>query len=479
MVFLLATLIGFVPIPADPDLWFHLATGSHILQTGSVPHTDPFSFTCNGQPWVPHSWLFDVGVSLIWNGIGPRAAEAGLALVFAFGMLFVYLVLARRGTPPVMAVAVAVALAIAAGNSRGIRPQVFSLALTALLVWRLDLHEVRPSWRLFAWIAPIFLLWAQLHSACVMGVAVVVVWTLARVWDAAVENRWSQRADELAGLAVAAVMAAVCVLATPHTMSHYAYLALTMKLDYLRAYVAEWQAPRALALEMPDVHLYILMAAVLGLLARRARRVGWAELSIFAALALLAFSGARHIPLACVGAAPLLGTLLGRASLRTGHAPQIQAAVVLRTGLALAALMTVFWRLPCGAEERYARSEPVRGAHALAALAGPGAPLHVYTTYNTGAYVLWTAPQRLLVFVDSRADVYGDAILMRAHRAMRGDNWDALFRQYDVDAAVVSRTDPLCRILGERGDWRTLAEDVATQTFVRSDLKMPGLATAD
>jgi len=38
----------------DPDLWWHLRTGQWIVENGHVPHTDPFSFTRGGSPWVSH-----------------------------------------------------------------------------------------------------------------------------------------------------------------------------------------------------------------------------------------------------------------------------------------------------------------------------------------------------------------------------------------------------------------------------------------
>ncbi|MGH9636450.1 MAG: hypothetical protein ACRD72_16590, partial [Candidatus Angelobacter sp.] len=41
---------------ADPDIWWHLRSGQLMLQTHSQFHSDPYSFTRFGQPWV-HSWF--------------------------------------------------------------------------------------------------------------------------------------------------------------------------------------------------------------------------------------------------------------------------------------------------------------------------------------------------------------------------------------------------------------------------------------
>src|SRR5512137_2497119 len=45
---------------ADPDFWWHLRTGQLIVQTHTIPRTDPFSFTKAGGPWITHEWLSEV-----------------------------------------------------------------------------------------------------------------------------------------------------------------------------------------------------------------------------------------------------------------------------------------------------------------------------------------------------------------------------------------------------------------------------------
>src|SRR6478672_3181425 len=44
----------------DPDFGWHRAVGEGILATGTVPHTDTFSWLTGGGPFVAHSWAWDV-----------------------------------------------------------------------------------------------------------------------------------------------------------------------------------------------------------------------------------------------------------------------------------------------------------------------------------------------------------------------------------------------------------------------------------
>src|SRR6266508_614112 len=65
----------------DPDYFWHVTAGRLIATTGSVPSTDPFSFTWAGQPWTPHEWLSELLIYRIVAGFGSGGA------LLLFGLL--------------------------------------------------------------------------------------------------------------------------------------------------------------------------------------------------------------------------------------------------------------------------------------------------------------------------------------------------------------------------------------------------------
>src|SRR5687767_2616448 len=74
-----------VRIPLDTDTWWHLRTGEYILQSRTVPLTDPFSHTKGGQPWIDHSWgsqVLMVGFYKLFGGAGVPGdgGNVGLAV---------------------------------------------------------------------------------------------------------------------------------------------------------------------------------------------------------------------------------------------------------------------------------------------------------------------------------------------------------------------------------------------------------------
>src|SRR5580693_6650982 len=62
--FLAVVFLGLLAMGArnvtDPDVWWHLKSGQYIAEHKSVPHTDPFSYTRAGEPWVTHEWLTEL-----------------------------------------------------------------------------------------------------------------------------------------------------------------------------------------------------------------------------------------------------------------------------------------------------------------------------------------------------------------------------------------------------------------------------------
>src|SRR5579864_272714 len=74
----------------DPDLWWHLRTGQWIVETGHIPHADPFSFTRAGQAWVSHEWLSEVVFYELWKHAGAAALIVFSAVVTAAGFMLLY-----------------------------------------------------------------------------------------------------------------------------------------------------------------------------------------------------------------------------------------------------------------------------------------------------------------------------------------------------------------------------------------------------
>ena len=81
LLFLALTfLLGIFPLK-DADFYWHLRTGDLIRKTGEIPRVDFYTFTRQGTPWIDLHWMFQVGVSWLYERGGVPALTLAKAVI--------------------------------------------------------------------------------------------------------------------------------------------------------------------------------------------------------------------------------------------------------------------------------------------------------------------------------------------------------------------------------------------------------------
>ncbi len=162
------------------DIWWHLKAGELIRETGAVPDVNQFTFTNPDTPWIDLHWLFQVGVSWIYDLFGTP----GLILVKSGigSAVFAVLMLIHRHKVPgwVMASVWAPFISIYCGRFH-VRPEMISHLLLSLVLAILYLHskgKTRWIWCLI----PIQVLWVNSQGLFVLQLAVLGAYALQCQW---------------------------------------------------------------------------------------------------------------------------------------------------------------------------------------------------------------------------------------------------------------------------------------------------------
>ncbi|MGH9408161.1 MAG: hypothetical protein ACRD1V_01755, partial [Vicinamibacterales bacterium] len=200
---ILALFAGITRTVVDPDLWGHLRFGGDILARG-LPRLDPYSFTSD-IPWVNHEWLAEVVMNLAWKAGGT----AGLILLklaaAAIALSFVALILTRDDDLHGIARDLPCYAALIGMWQRVfvVRPQIFSVALFATLLWILRSAERGRAARL--WLLPaVFAVWVNLHGGWIVGLSVLAMWAVV---EASPFRRFDIDGRVLVGAVIAAALA--------------------------------------------------------------------------------------------------------------------------------------------------------------------------------------------------------------------------------------------------------------------------------
>jgi hypothetical protein len=429
----------------DPDFWWHLPTGQLILEEG-IPRHDPYSFTVAGRRWITHEWLSEL---VMW-GVYRAGGLPGLMIVFALLIALTFLTVYRSiaGRPFVAALVVLLAAATSA-LVWGARPQIFNLLMTAVFVHVIERSRAGHFRAGILWVLPLLtVLWANLHSGYMIGVVLLATYTVGEGLQHLSDRRndvgtSNPSVRQLGAATVACLLAAVL---NPNGMALWIYPFETLRSPAMRAYIQEWQSPDFHRASFLPFGLMMALG-VLGWLFSR-RRPTTTELLLFFGAAAAGLMSARNIPIFAIISAPIVArhllnscTGLRIYPVLSGAAPsppsrRVAAAVnVSLFGIAL--VLTALWTAVRLAENE----EAIRGTYPVAAvdfLEREGlSEARGYNSYNWGGYLIW---RQIPVFVDGRADVYGDDFLSYYRQAFSGGaEWSEPLDDFDVTWVLIER----------------------------------------
>ncbi|MGA2965440.1 MAG: hypothetical protein ABSD64_04455 [Terriglobales bacterium] len=425
----------------DPDLWWHLRTGQWIVETGHVPHSDPFSFTRAGHAWVPHEWLSEAVFYELWKHGGPPALIVFSAIVTTAGFMLLYLrCLHSGGKGKRHWAAAATALgALAAAPSFGARPQMFTFTLASLLLWLVERglgcggepDNARP--KLLLWIPPLFLLWLNLHAGFALGAALLLAYGAGLLLETAVGTTpWHEARPILLRVLLLLLVCLALVPLNPSGAQLYRYPFDTLRSSAMRSLIGEWQSPDFHELlYRPLLLVWLLLLAALASSRSRLRGRVIVPLLLTACAAL---DAVRHIPIFILLAMPAIAAALPAApsssavSERGPNSSRIRPLFNLAVVLLLAVFALVRWvSLARGQDAREAEQYP---QNAVAFLRASDLPRNIFVYYDWGGYAIWKLYPKYRVFVDGRADLYGG--LSATNSSDDAQNRDDLLRQFQT-----------------------------------------------
>jgi hypothetical protein len=425
---LLLTLVVFVDVLDDPDLWWHLRAGRWILDNRQLPCCELFSFTAAGAPWTLHEWGFEVVTALARPLIGLGGLTLLISTAAWSGLVALLMRLRGRGVPPLVALAAVLLAAKVAEPVLGTRPAALSFALMS---WMLLLCERQLARGGRAWLLlpGLMLVWANLHGAFVAGLAVlglVSVVSLALARDPVSRRR-------AASLAAATVLAAAAACINPAGPAIYAYtVSVAGFVSHLP--IQEWAHPNLLDPGMLPLTLLLVSTVALLLRARRAPVLDVALAAAGMAAALLAV---RNVAFCAALAVPLWAQLVGNHQASGAGARQHRP----RAGM-LAALGALAVMGPVGAELRAAGDSSAGAvaarypACAAAALASTGAQ-NLYAPYFHSGFLIDRGWPAVRVFEYGEVASLGSTVFYDSTAiAAGGAGAPALLRHYGATAAL-------------------------------------------
>ncbi|MGH8870849.1 MAG: hypothetical protein ACRDWS_02630 [Acidimicrobiia bacterium] len=410
---------AWAPIRDNSFLW-HIRAGELQAAAGEVLVTDPFSFTMLGERWLTQSWLAELLYAWGESNWGLGFVPPMMLLLSSVTFLGIGLLAYRRSRSiPVTAIVVGLTTLLLISFLVP-RPVLLSFALFALLILAWDRRSTR-------WAIPfLFWIWASVHGSFVIGLAYVGLTLIA-------ETDWKALPT--------AIVAGLTTLLTAHGLGVLEILLGFSESGQALALLSEWRRPELFSI------VFLPFVAGIGLIVIGAvrGRVTPRHLWVLVPFLLLALSSTRAVPPAWIALVPMLGTALAGLWVGEKRRFSLPAAVVFAGIVAI----TPFLVASDGAidEERF----PVVASAELD-------DVPTFHDDRTGGYLIWAQGPEQLVYIDDRAELFGERMAeFVAVRDLETD-WRPVFERDGIEQVLLRTDEELIGELESAG-WSSAYED--------------------
>lgn len=455
----------------DPDFWWHLRTGQYIVDTQSVPRTDIFSFTAQGEEWVAHEWLSEVLIYLFFRAGGMPLLIVAFAAVITAAFALAFLLSEGR---PFVAGFVLMLGALASSPTWGVRPQMLSVLLASAFLYLLRQYHDSGRSRWLAPIVPLTLLWVNLHSGFAIGIVILGVHLLVGLFGWA-RNRNSNREMIIArGLIIVFALSVASVMLNPNGPRMYTYPFETLTSPAMQKYIQEWFSPDFHSLQFQPFALLLVFLIGIGLWARAS--ISLTTIILVVSFGYASLRSARNIPFFALAAIPALSRQVSEGLYAHGWLRDRNQSVPTRSGfgmvntaLILVLLIVAVFRVYAIAGNQSTAERSTFPAGAVDYINAEHPPSNLYNSYGWGGYLAWRLYPNYRVYIDGRADVYGDSFIEDYLKIYRAEpDWSAQLDSRGVRLVLVEPNSPLALAIAGSSGWQRVYADDHSVLFRRN-----------
>jgi hypothetical protein len=471
LLFIGLFIMAIRPI-ADPDFWWHLRTGELISQTHTIPHSDPFSFTNNGKAWIAHEWLSELFFYILYKIGGFATLIIFFSLIITSAFFFCYLRF-PADTRPYIAGFVLLLGAITTAPTWGVRPQMISLLITSVFLFLLDRYKSENKLKYIVPLPLIALVWVNLHAGYFLGLAIIGLYVIGGLIEILI-GEFSHKAGStqptLKSLIALSIVLGTCFLAAlvnPNGLRIITYPFQTLVSPSMQKLIQEWFSPDFHLLQwQPLAWIFLLMIGI-GMMGKKS--ISITKILLVLILGYAALRSMRNIPLFAIAAVPVLAEQVG--SIVKFHAmSQLPGRLFRWIGLFLIVLALLvsglrFIQVVSQQPDTEASSFPKAAVDWIQA---NNPPSNIFNTYGWGGYLIWRLYPSYKVFIDGRADVYGDEFIFNFISLQNAETgWDGKLDDQHINTILIEPDVPLAKVLRLSPKWKIAYEDKTSIIFIR------------
>ena len=485
----------------DTDIFWHLKTGEWILQNGTVPGYDLYTFVDFNNRWIDLHWGFQVTAAILY-----RIGGANLLILSKSAILTLALGVGCYGTGRDLTgwqrAACWILPAITISGRGYERPEIVTVLCLAIWLAIVSRLETRP--RLIRILPLLQVIWINCHALYILGLVVGVCYAIDCVARKMAGGRYGLSTLPVSvpvpAFVGAGLLCGLASLANPYLeegalFPFVLFRKFTVDQAFYSSNIGEFRPPVAFLMEHGPVNLYLNAEIMLWLLATISfivlavrGRVNLFRSLLFVAFSYLAWKASRNTNIFSVVAGSVLAENISDivnvpATSMTTSRKKVMMSTLARPGVGILlvvmiiAVVTGTWN-SITEKVRPFRLGEARSwfAHDAAKFMNrPGFPQRVFAS-NFGVASVYTYHNgpKGKVFMDGRLEVCSQRTFQEfkeigRRMSMADSSWAEMLRDTDGNLPAVMLDSRYSRLLifgiGQTPGWRLVYADQAAFVF--------------
>jgi hypothetical protein len=460
----LFAMIFRVQLFDDPDTLMHLTTGHWIYTHQQIPTFDPFSFRTSGLSWIDHEWLAQLMMAGSYSLYGFIGVQFLTSICFAFSIFWIALYLSKR-TPAIYTVLLITFVFCSLLSHLLARPHI--LTWPCIVIWYqclIDSVEKKssPPW----YLAFIITIWANLHGSFILALLTLPLFAL----DTVIQYPKEKHLEVLWAWGKFVLLCLACSFLTPHGLSGISFGLNLISSGYIN-HIIEW-APTG-GYDLLPVEFWFLLILVLAL-------VGKLKLTIPKIILLVALLHESFAHVRYTSILGLISPFIISSSFHYGSNSIIQSPNLNRDGTSALDEINWFKRLSlfflctCFIVFGIRYSHPINQGNSVS---NPKTAIdyvqdcslkgRVLNYYNFGGYLI---SRKIPVYIDGRADVYGDKKVERYFDVTGSSEPEKIQKFLDedqIDWTIFPPDQKIVLFLNQDSRWKNIYQDKFAVIHVR------------
>jgi hypothetical protein len=247
----------------------------------------------------------------------------------------------------------------------------------------------------------------------------------------------------------------------------FAYPIETLNSKAMMALIVEWFPPDFHAREWLPFAILIILLLSSGLFSRK--RSSITEIVLTAVMGYAALRSMRNVPLFAIVAIPVLSRhLQGIFPINLSKSKPSNLASAIDLSILAIIIITGLSRMVSELQNQKASERRYFPVAAIDWIKENKPPGNIFNTYGWGGYLIWHLFPDYPVYIDGRADIYGDAFMNEYLNTYNAEpDWDTQLQKAGVSLVLVETSSPIADALAHDDKWRIANADEICVLYIR------------